>query len=40
MGNEVFLDTSYAITLSSPKDNLHEKADKQQASFRALLREK
>ncbi len=26
MENEVFLDTSYAIALSSPKDNLHEKA--------------
>ena len=26
MRNEVFLDTSYAIALSSPKDNLHEKA--------------
>ncbi len=26
MGNEVFLDTSYAIALSSSKDNLHEKA--------------
>lgn len=26
MINEVFLDTSYAIALSSPKDNLHQKA--------------
>jgi predicted nucleic acid-binding protein len=26
MKNEVFLDTSYAVALSSPKDSLHQKA--------------
>lgn len=37
MGNEVFLDTAYAIALSSPKDNHHEAAARLAADIKRQI---